>query len=76
MIDPIASPGDPLFYLHHTWLDKMWADWQQKGLPGRLTEIGGENVQIPANIPFPFPARPSNIPYVFCVSLDLEHVRS
>ncbi|KAH8727573.1 hypothetical protein GQ44DRAFT_725108 [Phaeosphaeriaceae sp. PMI808] len=62
MIDPIASPGDPLFYLHHTWLDKMWADWQLKGLPGRLTEMGGENVQIPEKLEFPFPARPSNIP--------------
>ncbi|PGH26524.1 hypothetical protein AJ80_01838 [Polytolypa hystricis UAMH7299] len=29
MLDPIASPGDPLLYLYHTWLDKVWWDWQK-----------------------------------------------
>lgn len=47
MLDPIASPGDPLFYLHHTWLDKVWWEWQILDLPARLTDIGGRNVQIP-----------------------------
>lgn len=23
-----ASPADPLFWLHHAFLDKIWADWQ------------------------------------------------
>lgn len=23
------SPADPLFWLHHCFLDKLWADWQQ-----------------------------------------------
>ena len=45
MLDSIASPGDPLFYLHHTWLDKVFWDWQALDLPARLTEIGGPNVQ-------------------------------
>lgn len=45
MRDPIASPGDPLFYLHHTWLDKVWWDWQALDLPARLTDIGGPNLQ-------------------------------
>lgn len=62
MFDPIASPGDPLFYLHHTWLDKIWADWQVRDLPKRLTEMGGNNVQNPATIPIPFPPRPGNPP--------------
>lgn len=22
------SPRDPIFYLHHTYIDKLWADWQ------------------------------------------------
>jgi tyrosinase len=23
-----ASPGDPIFYLHHCWIDMLWAKWQ------------------------------------------------
>jgi hypothetical protein len=23
-----ASPADPLFWLHHAFIDKIWADWQ------------------------------------------------
>jgi hypothetical protein len=23
-----ASPGDPVFYLHHCWIDRVWAEWQ------------------------------------------------
>ncbi|MBE3050506.1 tyrosinase family protein, partial [Candidatus Bathyarchaeota archaeon] len=36
MNDPVASPGDPIFYLHHTWFDKMFWDWQSEDLPARL----------------------------------------
>lgn len=28
-----ASPGDPVFYLHHSWIDMLWALWQL-GHPG------------------------------------------
>ncbi|KAK0752696.1 hypothetical protein B0T18DRAFT_450835 [Schizothecium vesticola] len=45
MTDPIASPGDPIFYLHHTWLDKLFWQWQSLDLATRLTEMGGGNVQ-------------------------------
>ena len=24
----IASPGDPVFFLHHCWIDRVWAEWQ------------------------------------------------
>jgi hypothetical protein len=24
----VASPGDPVFYLHHCWIDLLWAQWQ------------------------------------------------
>jgi Common central domain of tyrosinase/von Willebrand factor type A domain len=23
-----ASPGDPVFYMHHCWIDMIWAQWQ------------------------------------------------
>jgi tyrosinase len=43
MADGIASPGDPIFYLHHTWLDKIFWEWQAQDLPARLSDIGGYN---------------------------------
>lgn len=24
------SPRDPVFYLHHTYIDKLWAEWEQE----------------------------------------------
>ena len=26
------SPGDPVFYLHHSWIDMLWARWQLEHL--------------------------------------------
>jgi tyrosinase len=43
MADGIASPGDPIFYLHHTWLDKIFWEWQALDLPARLNDMGGYN---------------------------------
>lgn len=62
MFNGVSSPGDPLFYLHHTWLDKMWADWQARDLPKRLTEMGGNNLQDEPNLNPLFPPRPPYIP--------------
>jgi tyrosinase len=25
-----TSPGDPIFYLHHCWIDMLWARWQRE----------------------------------------------
>lgn len=44
MLDSTLSPGDPIFYLHHSWVDKMWWDWQKLDFPARLTDMGGPNV--------------------------------
>ena len=27
---PMTSPNDPVFFLHHCYVDKLWADWQAK----------------------------------------------
>ena len=51
MLDGISSPGDPIFYLHHTWLDKLFWDWQKLDLPARLSDIGGPNLPQPFNFP-------------------------
>lgn len=27
---PMTSPNDPVFFMHHCFVDKLWADWQVK----------------------------------------------
>jgi tyrosinase len=59
----VSSPGDPLFYLHHTWLDKIFWDWQARDRATRVKRIAGTNIG-PDFAPG-FPPRPANIPWVF-----------
>jgi len=59
----VSSPGDPLFYLHHTWLDKAFWDWQAKDKAARVKRVGGTNIG-PDFAPG-FPPRPASIPWVF-----------
>ncbi|KAF2663798.1 Di-copper centre-containing protein [Microthyrium microscopicum] len=40
MGDMYTSPQDPLFYMHHANLDRLWWIWQRKK-DGRVFEIGG-----------------------------------
>jgi tyrosinase len=41
MGDLYQSPADPLFYLHHANLDRVWWSWQKLNLNARLTDISG-----------------------------------
>lgn len=43
MMDIVSSPGDPIFFLHHAWLDKIWWRWQSQDLAARLYAIDGPN---------------------------------
>lgn len=38
-----AAPGDPIFFLHHAYLDRVWWQWQEKDLEARLLDMGGNN---------------------------------
>lgn len=60
MQNGVSSPGDPLFYLHHTWLDKVFWDWQARDRQKRVSSIGGTNIG-PDYSPG-FPPRPASIP--------------
>lgn len=44
MLDVTCSPGDPIFFLHHTNLDRLWWEWQAQDLSSRLTDMTGQNV--------------------------------
>ncbi|MEU7282167.1 tyrosinase family protein [Streptomyces sp. NPDC045431] len=40
-----ASPNDPVFWLHHAFIDKLWADWQARHPgSGYLPAAGTPNV--------------------------------
>jgi tyrosinase len=48
MMNAVLSPGDPVFFLHHTNLDRLWWEWQSANSTVRLTEIGGNNTPTAA----------------------------
>ncbi len=46
MVNTKLSPGDPIFFLHHAWIDRLWWMWQSQDLAARLVEIAGENTPV------------------------------
>ncbi|KAK2041382.1 Di-copper centre-containing protein [Colletotrichum somersetense] len=38
-----TAPNDPVFYLHHAQLDRLWFIWQRRDERLRLTEYSGKN---------------------------------
>lgn len=46
MGDFYASPGDPLFYLHHANLDRLWWKWESANPSKRKTDISGPDTQF------------------------------
>ena len=66
---PMTSPNDPVFFLHHCFVDKLWADWQaqtdeiwrEEGYPGTAPRYNpvtggptGHNIDDPVT---PWPRR-------------------
>ncbi|MCJ1467096.1 hypothetical protein MMC07_005718 [Pseudocyphellaria aurata] len=41
MRDTFSSPGDPIFYLHHAQIDRIWTKWQNKNLSERQYAFSG-----------------------------------
>ncbi|KAJ9625169.1 hypothetical protein H2203_005124 [Taxawa tesnikishii (nom. ined.)] len=39
--ETFTAPYDPLFFLHHTQLDRLWWLWQQRDPEKRFNEYGG-----------------------------------
>lgn len=44
LLDLFISPSDPLFFLHHSNIDRIFWSWQAKKLPARLTDVSGNIV--------------------------------
>src|SRR5690606_40862261 len=43
---PLTNQPDPLFYLHHAFIDRIWWQWQSANLSTRLTDIAGYTRQF------------------------------
>lgn len=39
---PDTSPNDPVFFLHHCFIDKIWADWQTENPSEEYVPVSGE----------------------------------
>lgn len=44
MADFFASPQDPSFMLHHAFIDKLWAEWQDQDPETRRYAVNGTTV--------------------------------
>jgi len=57
-----SSPGDPIFYLHHANLDRVWWHWQSMK-PSRLYEISGYTTSTPpfTNVTLDYPLQMGTI---------------
>jgi tyrosinase len=58
MDDVSLSPADPLFFMHHTNLDRLWWEWQSLN-ESRLTDMAGQNV---ADGTFLVQSQPKSLP--------------
>ncbi|KAF8246821.1 Di-copper centre-containing protein [Wilcoxina mikolae CBS 423.85] len=61
MADIYASPGDPIFYLHHAQVDRLWWLWQKQNLKKRLRDIAGPDTQFAYPFDFKGPKPYKNI---------------
>jgi tyrosinase len=43
--DIYSSPGDPIFFMHHTNIDRLWDNWQHLDWPARRCDISGPDTQ-------------------------------
>lgn len=56
-----TSPNDPVFFMHHAFLDRMWEDWktQHPTLDPYLPKISGGGLGLNATLVFNAPGQPA-----------------
>ena len=59
MGDLYTSTNDPLFFLHHAGLDRLWAMWQEVDTKTRLYDVS--DAEGPTGPPFGPPRKPLNL---------------
>ncbi|KAJ9086305.1 hypothetical protein DSO57_1005583 [Entomophthora muscae] len=68
-----ASPGDPLFYSHHAFVDKLWFDWQNRHPDNYYDYSLDENLNVaPWNMKISDATNPI---YNLCYFYPQEHFR-
>ncbi|PWY66784.1 hypothetical protein BO70DRAFT_419105 [Aspergillus heteromorphus CBS 117.55] len=50
MADIKSSPGDPVFFMHHMYIDRVWWLWQRQDPINRLYDISGPTLNQTANV--------------------------
>jgi tyrosinase len=68
--DPMTSPGDPVFYFHHTSLDRLWWIWQMQDPDNRLNAIPFVNVSM--TMPMKKDRRAANVTDPLDTMVDME----
>jgi tyrosinase len=58
MINPDTAALDPIFWLHHANIDRLWSVWNRISSantdPAGSVNVGGQPISWPSTVPFPF----------------------
>jgi tyrosinase len=70
MANAWSSPSDPIFFLHHANLDRIWATWQAADLESRQFQVGGPIApRSPVLGTWPYPPLPGNVTLEYVLDL-------
>jgi tyrosinase len=62
---------DPIFFVHHTQIDRLWWQWQKENPEVRFSEYGGYQPEAGVNSTHNFAASPHDVLQMFGMGKDL-----